>query len=99
MKKVLLAGSALLVVALVSAQAPPASSSDPAFGKFVDDHFAAGFAANPLQGTSAGFHEYDAKMPDMSRAGIEKRVAELKAQLARLSALKRSNLPFDDAID
>ncbi|MGE5277975.1 MAG: DUF885 domain-containing protein [Acidobacteriota bacterium] len=99
MKKMVLAGSALLVVALVSGQAPPASGSDPAFARFVDDYFASRFAANPLQGTSAGFHEYDAKMPDLSRAAIERRAAELEAQLARLSALDRSRLPFDDAID
>lgn len=97
MKKMLLACSALLAVALVSAQAPP--TSDPAFGKFVDDYFAARFAANPLQGTAAGFHEYDGKMPDLSREAIEKRIAELKAHLERLSALDRSKLPFDDAID
>ena len=98
MKKTLLFAPGVLAAALTVAQ-PPVPAGNPAFGKFVDDYFAASFSANPLQGTSAGFHEYDAKMPDLSRAGIERRVAELEGQLARLAALKRSNLPFDDAID
>ena len=38
-------------------------------------------------------------MPDLSRAGYEKRIAELKAQLPRLTAFDRAKLPFDDAID
>src|SRR5262249_34680203 len=37
--------------------------------------------------------------PDLSRAAFEKRAAELKAQLQRLSTFDRSKLPFDDAID
>jgi uncharacterized protein (DUF885 family) len=93
-----LAASAL---AFQSAKPPAAapSGTDPAFAKFVDDYFDATFADNPLQGTAAGFHQYDAKMPDRSRAAYEKRIAALKAQLARLQAFDRAKLPFDDAID
>jgi uncharacterized protein (DUF885 family) len=97
----LVATAVLLLAATVSADSPPSvpSGTDPAFAKFVDDYFDAQFDANPLQGTAAGFHQYDAKMPDLSRAAIEKRIAELKAQLQRLQALDRAKLPFDDAID
>ncbi len=98
MKKAVLSALALFAAVLASAQAP-APAGDPAFAKFVDDYFTARYEASPLQGTSAGFHQYDGKMPDLSQAAIEKRVTELKAQLARLSALDRSKLPFDDAID
>ncbi len=92
---------AAFALAFQNAKPPAAvpSGTDPAFAKFVDDYFDASFSDNPLQGTAAGFHQYDAKMPDLSRAAVEKRVASLKARLARLQAFDRAKLPFDDAID
>src|SRR5262245_58063919 len=107
MKKTLLALVAIATAALaLHAQTSPAparpnvpSGVDPGFAKFVDDYFDSRFATNPLRGTSAGFHQYDTKMPDLSRAAIEKRIQDLKAQLQRLSAFDRAKLPFDDAID
>ena len=103
MKRMLSAAIVLSIVALVSAQTPAAPSSasgtDPAFAKFVDDYFDARFTSRPAEGTSAGFHQYDTKMPDLSRPAIEKRIGELKVLLARLQAFDRGRLPFDDAID
>ena len=102
-KMILATAAAAFVVGLASAPQPPSaaapSGTDPAFAKFVDEYFDAYFADNPLQGTAAGFHQYDARMPDLSRAAREKRIAALKAQLARLQAFDRGKLPFDDAID
>lgn len=98
MKKPQLVVAVLMVAALVFAQ-PSASGSDPAFAKFVDDYFDARFADSPTEGTSAGLHQYDAKMPDFSRAAIGARSAALKSQLSRLLAFDRAKLSFDDAID
>ena len=98
MKKLLFAVAALFVATSGFAQAS-ASGSDPAFGKFVDDYFDAKFADSPTEGTSAGLHQYDTKMPDLSRAAIDARVAALKGQLTRLLAFDRAKLGFDDAID
>lgn len=96
----------LLCGTLLSAGAPaenppatPLSGTDPAFARFVDDYFDARFAYQPLEGTSAGLHQYDTKMPDRSRASIERRIAELKRFLARLGAFDRGKLAFDDGID
>jgi uncharacterized protein (DUF885 family) len=101
MKTTLSAFAAILVAAVAFAQPGPAapSGTDPAFAKFVDDYFDARFAANPLEGTAAGLHQYDTKMPDRSRAAIEARIAGLKTQLQRLLAFDRAKLPFDDQID
>ena len=101
-RTILLAATLLTVAATLGAQGPQASVSsgtDPAFAKFVDDYFDSRFAAGPLEGTGAGFHQYDAKMPDRSRGAIEKRIADLKGQLQRLTAFDRAKLPFADAID
>ncbi|HTO77049.1 MAG TPA: DUF885 domain-containing protein [Thermoanaerobaculia bacterium] len=99
MKKTpVLSAVGLFAAILLFAQAP-APSGDPAFAKFVDDFFAARYEASPTQGTAAGFHQYDGKMPDLSRAGIEKRAAGLHAMLDRLKGLDRSKWSFDDRID
>jgi uncharacterized protein (DUF885 family) len=56
----------------------------------VDDYFDARFAYLPSQGTEDGFHQYDSKLEDRSRARIEARIVELKGFLARLQAIDRS---------
>ena len=38
----------------------------------------------PSGATSVGFHEYDGKLEDRSRARVEERIAELKRFLSRL---------------
>jgi uncharacterized protein (DUF885 family) len=103
MKKTLsllaLLGLAGLALSQQPAPGTPASGKDPAFARFVDDYFDARFASQPPEGTRAGFHQYDTKMPDFSRAAIDARTAELKAQLSSLNVFDRAKLPFDDAID
>ena len=100
MKKLTFVLTAIIAFATALGAAQSVSSgTDPKFAKFVDDYFDALFAVSPLEGTAAGFHQYDAKMPDLSRAAYEKRIVELKAQLQRLSSFDRAKLPFDDAID
>jgi len=96
----LLAGALSLVALAFAPPAPDApSGKDPEFAKFVDDYFASRFAERPTEGTSAGFHEWDAKMPDYSRGHIERRIGELHGELDRLAKFERAKLPFDDAID
>ena len=81
-----------------SAASAPAPSGE-RFSKFVDDYFDARFAYLPSQGTEEGFHQYDSKLEDRSRARIEARIAQLKEFLMRLQAMDRSGLSFDDQID
>lgn len=102
--------AAILVITLSCAPAPstgPASGTAPestaaagdSFSRFVDDYFDSRFAYLPSQGTDAGFHQYDTKLEDRSRARIEARIAELKSLLARLEKFDRSKLSPDDAVD
>jgi hypothetical protein len=90
----------LITVSLlaISAVAAPAPSGE-RFSKFVDDYFDARFAYLPSQATEEGFHQYDSKLEDRSRARIEARIAQLREFLARLQAMDRSGLSFDDQID
>src|SRR5437016_7604691 len=92
----LLAVIALLASCTHTSAPAPASMS---FAEFVDAYYAARFARLPSLATRVGLHEGDAKLEDLSRAGVEARIAELKDYLGRLDAIRRGPLSFDDAID
>jgi uncharacterized protein (DUF885 family) len=86
-------------LAVAAAAAPAPAPGSPAFARFVDDYFAARFAAHPTEGTSAGLHEYDDRLEDPSRARIADRIGELRRQRTRLSGLDRADFSPDDRID
>lgn len=91
-----------LLIALVAAScthAPPPSAAPKDFGQFADAWFASVFARAPSRATRTGFHQYDDKLEDLSRAAIEARIAELKDQQQTLTAIRRGSLSFDDSID
>ncbi len=75
---------------------PPAPAT---FSRFADEYFAASFARSPSRATRVGIHDSDANLDDLSRAGIEARVAELKQEQQELAAIRRGKLSFDDEID
>jgi uncharacterized protein (DUF885 family) len=77
----------------------PAADPSGQFTRFVDDYFAARFAFDPTSGTGVGLHQHDSALEDRSRKRIAARIAELKAFRARLSAIARAQLSFDDSID
>lgn len=68
------------------AAAPPAPGAATALtwpefaSKFVESRF----AVDPSAGVQAGRHEFDGRMPDLSRAALEADAANLKSQLAEL---------------
>jgi len=99
MKKPILLWSSLALVVpqfATSARSLPITSD---FARFVDEYFDARYAFRPTEGTAQGFHQYDTKLPDLSRRAIEARIGELKHELARLSSFDRGKLSFDDGID
>src|SRR5215475_154169 len=91
----------VFIAGCASTSTPPPQNAPPAgdFSKFVDDYFAARFAAAPSFATRAGIHEHDAELEDLSRAGIDKRLAMLKGFATRLDGLDRSKMSFDDTVD
>jgi uncharacterized protein (DUF885 family) len=84
---------------LPAASLRAAAAPDVGFSRFVDEYFDARFDFSPTDGTSAGLHQYDTKMPDRSRTRIERRIGELKSELSKLTAFDRARLSFDDGID
>src|SRR5580692_2238050 len=55
----------------------PAPQAAGAFDKLVDNYFDFYFQTNPTAATQTGFHQYDAKLEDYSRSGIDSEVAGL----------------------
>jgi hypothetical protein len=50
----------------------------------VDDFFDAHFRFHPTEATAAGFHEYDPKLEDYSRAAVDAEIASLESFLPRI---------------
>ena len=69
----------VLPLILALAFSSMAQNRDAEFTKLADRYFdEAVFPFDPVQGTYAGFHQYDAKLPSGSRAEIQAEIAALK---------------------
>src|SRR5690242_4203110 len=71
-------------------EAPPSARWDAQGEAFVE----ADFVAHPDAAVRAGRHEYDGKLPDWGRAGLDREVARLKA--AKEKALSFDPAPLDE---
>ena len=78
----------LLTSAVLLAQDKPAAGDD--WERFVSGYIEGWFKLRPNAAVAAGRHEFDGQLPDLSRGGIEKSIAWLKAQ-------KRAAERFDAA--
>lgn len=59
----------------------------------VDEYFdGVYFQFNPSAGTTAGFHQYDARLEDYSRKGVDEELAALKAFEKRVAAFEPAGL-------
>ena len=74
--------------------APSATDADSVQSRvdFVDDFVDAYFGFNPQSAISAGLHEYDGRLPDLSHAGIQRQLAWLGRSRAELEAWNASGL-------
>src|SRR6266478_8295423 len=77
--------------------APRATQAD--FDKLVDQYFDDFFHYNPTQGTSAGFHQYDAQLEDYSLATIAAEIRSLKGFVAKFEQFPTNGLTADVAAD
>ncbi len=75
------------------------SGDSSTFSSFVDSYFDSLYAFAPSAGTAAGFHQYDNRIEDLSAASVQRRVATVQSQLAKLDSLRATKLSLDDSID
>jgi uncharacterized protein (DUF885 family) len=64
-----------------------AASAQTAYDRFFDEYY---FPFSPTSATSAGIHKYDDKLEDYSKAGVARRVAELKKFEGEFSKMPES---------
>jgi len=77
--------------------APKSTQVD--FDRLVDQYFDDFFHYNPTQGTSAGFHQYDAQLEDYSLATIAAQIRSLKGHLAKFEHFPANSFTADAAAD
>jgi hypothetical protein len=78
---------------MFSAVAIYAESPKEVFQKVADEYFDQVYFPNqPTAGTVAGYHQYDVKLEDFSRAGVEAEVAALNSFDRRISAIPANSL-------
>ncbi|CAN5349971.1 DUF885 domain-containing protein [soil metagenome] len=79
--------------------AAAATASAAEYERFAREFLDWYYAANPLRATRLGIREHDARMPDLSRAAIQRTVGELRGWLTRLEAIDRQALEGDAFFD
>jgi uncharacterized protein (DUF885 family) len=78
------------MTAIANAQAPDANAQ---FNALAEKYFTnVYFRYSPTAGTLAGFHEYDPKLEDYSRAGVDAQIAALKGYQTRFAAIPEARL-------
>jgi len=89
--------SLLCLVLFMTMTAVAQPSSD--YAKLLDQFFDRYFEINPTAGTATGFHQYDSKLEDYSKAGIDREIAfakEFRDKFAKVDATKLSLEDRDD---
>ena len=82
------------------ASQPAANEKQAAWDRLADEYFdQVYFKFAPSNGTSDGFHQYDAQLEDYSRAGIDAEVAALHAFEKRVTAVDPQGLGETRAAD
>lgn len=81
-----------------TSQASPTAGGAP-FSEFVDTYFRAYFEFYPSEATSAGIHEYDAKLEDFTANRMRNRSSELRGQLLMLDEIRKRKISTDEGID
>ncbi|HZR18946.1 MAG TPA: DUF885 domain-containing protein [Verrucomicrobiae bacterium] len=100
MKKVI--GILGFIVSLAVAHFPSvaeAAKSDAEFQKLADDYLQGYLAWRPQTGTTLGFHEYDGKVTDFSRASLNRELERLRSFDERLGRLETNLLSAPASYD
>ena len=98
--RLLIVGASLTLAACASAKPVATAANTPtAFAGFADDYFDALYAFAPSQGTAAGFHQYDARLEDLSAAAFSARAETLHRLQGRLDTLRAGRLAAEDGVD
>jgi len=90
--------SLLVLVVSGCGSSVPAGNETAQLHRLFDEEWEFRLAEDPLFATSQGRHEYDDRLPSVSRTDEERRTGVWRRTLERLQAIDRSGLGFDDQI-
>jgi hypothetical protein len=82
----------VLVTTPLAAAEADAQAADAAWTAGVARFLEAQFAAQPVSAVNAGRHEFDGRLPDLSAPALEREVARLEAERARVLAVDPARL-------
>jgi uncharacterized protein (DUF885 family) len=91
--------SLLSSLALAGEKMASSQPSQAAFDKLVDEYFDFHFQFHPTEGTQAGLHQYDGKLENFSRAGIDAEIAGLQQYQKRFDSTSSKELSPESAGD
>jgi uncharacterized protein (DUF885 family) len=74
-------------------------SADTAFQKLADDFLAGYLAWRPQSAVGLGFHEYDGKTPNLSKASLDSELARLKQYDQKLTAMDSGSMSTETFYD
>src|SRR6476469_9233142 len=81
--------------AAMTATTPPQT----AFNSLVDEYFDFYFQFHPTAGTQAGFHQYDGKLEDFSRPGMDAEIAGLLKFQKQFASIQSKRLSQESSGD
>ena len=90
--------AAAFVVATCLAPAALAKDSSMELARLFDDERAFSWREDPLAATGEGVHDYDDRLPSVTPAAHERRVAADRGFLRRLHAIDRATLPAPEQV-
>ncbi len=82
-----------------STQTAQTSTANPSFDSIANDYINGYLAWRPLQAVSLGFHEYDGKTTDYSKASLDKELSRLHGFENKLAQLDTTGLSEKDWYD
>ena len=90
-----------LVSSIAEARASAEASPQPqaGFNSLVDEYFDFYFQFHPTAGTQAGFHQYDGKLEDFSRSGMDAEIVGLSKFQKQFGSIPGSQLSQESAGD
>src|SRR5581483_6146861 len=71
----------------------PGATANAQFDELVDQYFDDYFQFHPSDATATGFHQYDSKLEDYSRAGIDREIASVREYQRKFAAIGTPAIP------
>ncbi len=88
-----------LTLPLVACHALPEGSDAARHARFTDEYLASYYATHPIRSTGLGVHDHDAVMPEITPAGVRRRVEQLDEFSHRLADIDPAELSGHARLD